>query len=361
MPPRKKAGPKKAVRPADAAPDADKLLGDLRTIIENGRSAVARAVNAGMVLLYWSVGDRIRREILGERRARYGEEIVQTLSAQLTEEYGKGYSRYALSRMIHLSERFPDQRIVAALSQQLGWSHFMEIIPIEDDLKRDFYAEMCRLERWSVRTLRQKIRGMMYERTAIAKRPARVIRADLDALRDEDRLTPDLVFRDPYVLDFLRLPADYQEADVEQAILRELEDFLLELGGDFAFVARQKRMTVDRKDYYLDLLFYHRRLRRLVAVELKLGAFEAGDKGQMELYLRWLKRYEWRDGEEEPIGLLLCAEKTAEHVELMELEASGIRVAEYLTGLPPREALARKLHDAMRLAERRPADRRPAE
>jgi predicted nuclease of restriction endonuclease-like (RecB) superfamily len=212
---------------------------------------------------------------------------------------------------------------------------------------------MCRLERWSVRTLRDKIRGMMYERTAIAKRPAKVIRADPDALRDEDRLTPDLVFRDPYVLDFLRLPSDFRESDLEQAILRELETFLLELGGDFAFVARQKRMTVDRRDYYLDLLFYHRRLRRLVAVELKLGAFEAGDKGQMELYLKWLKKHEWREGEAEPIGLLLCAGKTDEHVELLELEASGIRVGEYLTGLPPRQLLQRKLHDAIRLAEHR--------
>jgi predicted nuclease of restriction endonuclease-like (RecB) superfamily len=193
----------------------------------------------------------------------------------------------------------------------------------------------------------------MYERTAIAKKPANVIRADLDALRDEDRLTPDLVFRDPYVLDFLRLPADFQEADLEQAILRELETFLLELGGDFAFVARQKRMTVDNKDYYLDLLFYHRRLRRLVGVELKLGPFTAADKGQMELYLRWLKRYEWREGEQEPIALILCAGKSDEHVELLELEASGIRVAEYLTGLPPKETLRQRFHDAIRTARRR--------
>jgi predicted nuclease of restriction endonuclease-like (RecB) superfamily len=279
----------------------------------------------------------------------------------LTVEYGPGFSRFSLTRMVQFSERFPDQRIVAALSQQLGWSHFVEIIPFDDDLKRDFYAEMCRIERWSVRTPRDKVRGMMYERTAIAKKPANVIRADLDALRDEDRLTPDLVFRDPYVLDFLRLPADFQEADLEQAILRELETFLLELGGDFAFVARQKRMTVDNKDYYLDLLFYHRRLRRLVGVELKLGPFTAADKGQMELYLRWLKRYEWREGEQEPIALILCAGKSDEHVELLELEASGIRVAEYLTGLPPKEALRRKLHDAIRAATLRLKNRAPAE
>jgi hypothetical protein len=212
MPPRKKSSPGKAVKRVESAPDAGKLLGDLRTIIDAGRGAVAQAVNAGLVLVYWEVGNRIRREILGERRAKYGEEIVGTLSRQLTVEYGNGFGRASLWRMVQFSERFPDQKIVAALSRQLGWSHFHEIVPIEDDLKRDFYAEMCRIERWSVRTFRDKIRGTMYERTAIAKQPAMVIRADLDALGDEDRLTPDLVFRDPYVLDFLRLPADFQEA-----------------------------------------------------------------------------------------------------------------------------------------------------
>jgi len=345
MPAKKKPQPKKAVRSVEAAPNAGKLLGDLRTIID-----------AGLVLVYREVGDRIRREILGERRAKYGEEIVVTLSRQLVAEYGDGFTKSQLQRMIQLAEVYPDRRIVQTLSGQLGWSHFLAIIPIKDDLKRDFYAEMCRIERWSVRTLRDMIRGMMYERTAIAKRPAKVIRADLDALRDEDRLTPDLVFRDPYVLDFLRLPADFQEADLEQAILRELEAFLLELGGDFAFVARQKRMTVDNKDYYLDLLFHHRRLRRLVGLELKLGRFEAADKGQMELYLRWLKKYEWREGEEEPIAPILCAGKSDEHIELLELEASGIRGAEYLTGLPPKAALQQKLHDAIRIAKRRMAN-----
>ena len=353
MPPRKKSLVKKPAKVADATPDPAKLFGDLRTIIETGRGAVAQAVNAGLVLLYWSVGDRIRREILGEKRAKYGEEIVVTVSRQLTQEYGKGFSQRNLFNMIELAEAFPELRILQTLSAKLGWSHFLHLIPMKDDLKRDFYAEMCRLERWSVRTLRDKIRGMMYERTAISRKPEKLIRAELDALRDEDRMTPDLVFRDPYVLDFLHLPPDYQESDVELGILRELESVILELGSDFAFVARQKRMPVDRKDYYLDLLFYHRRLHRLVGVELKMGAFEAADKGQMELYLKWLKKYEWREGEEEPIGLVLCAEKSTEHVELLELEASGIRVAEYMTGLPPRELLERKLRDAIQIAQAR--------
>ena len=209
---------------------------------------------------------------------------------------------------------------------------------------------MCRAERWSTRTLQDQIKRLVYERTAVSKKPEEVIRVELAALRDEDRLTPDLVFRDPYFLDFLGLPQRYRERDLEDAILRELEAFLLELGTDFTFVARQKRITVDYEDFYLDLLFYHRRLRRLVAIDLKLGKFQAADKGQMELYLRWLEEHETHPDEEPPIGLILCAGKSAERVELLQLEAAGIRVAEYLTELPPREMLQRKLHDAILLA-----------
>jgi predicted nuclease of restriction endonuclease-like (RecB) superfamily len=271
----------------------------------------------------------------------------------LTAEYGNGFGRANLFRMIQVAEAFPDEQIVATLSRQLGWSHVVELLPIEDDLKRDFYAEMCRLERWSVRTLRERIAGMLYERTAVAKKPADVARREIDRLRDEDRLTPDLVFRDPYVLDFLKLHDTYSEGDVEQAILRELESFLLELGGDFCFVARQKRITVDNEDYYLDLLFYHRRLRRLVAIDLKLGKFQAADKGQMELYLRWLDEHARHPSEDAPVGLILCAAKSSEHVELLRLESSGIRVAEYMTELPPRPMLEKKLHDAIRAARQR--------
>jgi predicted nuclease of restriction endonuclease-like (RecB) superfamily len=224
---------------------------------------------------------------------------------------------------------------------------------LDDQLKRDFYAEMCRIERWSVRTLRDKIQGMLYERTGISQKPEDLARQEMAALREADRMTPDLVFRDPYLLNFLGLADTYSEKDLEAAILRELEQFLLELGTDFSFVARQKRITVDGEDYYLDLLFYHRRLRRLVAAELKLGRFKAADKGQMELYLNWLDQHDRRPGEESPLGLILCAGKSSEHVKLLQLERSGIRVAEYLTELPPREVLERKLHDAIRAARER--------
>jgi predicted nuclease of restriction endonuclease-like (RecB) superfamily len=252
-----------------------------------------------------------------------------------------------------LSRRCPDQAIVAALSRQLGWSHIVEILPLPDPLQRDFYAEMCRVERWSVRFLRHRIDGMLFERTALSKKPAELVRRELAALREQDKLTPDLIFRDPYFLDFLGLKDTYCEKDLEAAILRELEAFLLELGVGFTFVARQKRITVDGEDHYIDLLFFHRKLRRLVVIDLKLSRFTTADKGQMELYLRWLEKHEVEPGEEAPIGLILCAGKSDEKIELLQLEKTGIRVASYLTELPPRRLLKKTLHAAIRATRAR--------
>jgi len=329
------------------------LLDDLRTLISRAREGVARQVNATLVILYWRIGQRIRHDILKEKRGEYGKQIVATLSQQLTAEFGSGYSRFALSRMILLAEYFSDEKIVATLSQQLGWSHFVEILPLKDAIQRDFYAEMCRVEGWSVRTLREKISSQLYQRTALAKKPTKQIQQELAQLRNQDKLSPDLVFRDPYFLDFLGLKDTYSERDLETAILKDLENFILELGVGFSFVARQKRITVDGEDYYLDLLFYHRKLRRLVAIELKLGKFKAAYKGQMELYLRWLEKHEKESEEEAPIGLILCADKSEEHVELLQLGKSGIRVATYLTELPSRKVLEKKLHEAIAVARER--------
>ena len=338
--------------PAPVLP-ANRLLGDIRTLIESAREQTARAVNSALVGLYWHIGKRIREDVLQSKRAGYGEEIVSALGRQLTEEFGRGFSEKSLRHMMRFAEVFADEEIVSALRRQLSWTHFKELIYLDDRLKRDFYAEMCRIERWSTRTLQHKIGHLLFERTAVAKKPEKLIEQDLAALRDEDRMTPDLVFRDPYVLDFLGLTGQYAEKDMEQAILRELEAFILELGSDFAFVTRQKRMTVDGEDYYLDLLFYHRRLRRLVAIDLKLGKFQAGDKGQMELYLRWLEKYDTQPGEEPPLGLILCADKSEEHVELLQLDRSGIRVAQYLSELPSQKLLEQKLHESIRLARER--------
>ncbi|HEY2343305.1 MAG TPA: PDDEXK nuclease domain-containing protein, partial [Chthoniobacteraceae bacterium] len=330
--------PKKLV-PIKTPAVADNLLADVRELIRSAREGVARAVNSGLVLLYWKIGKRIQDEILHGRRAKYGEEIVSALGRQLTEDFGPGFTRRNLFSMVRFAEVFPDLQIVHALSAQLGWTHLRQIIYLDDPLKRDFYAEMCRVERWSTRTLQAKINGMLFERTAISKKPAKLAAQELEKLRADDQLTPDLVFRDPYFLDFLGLKGAFHEKDLEAAIIRDLEAFLVELGGDFAFLARQKRITVDGEDFYLDLLFYHRGLRRLIAIDLKLGRFAPGDLGQMEFYLRWLKKHETRAGEHEPLGLILCAEKSDERIEVFELEARGIRIAEYFTEQPPKELL----------------------
>ncbi|WP_395742857.1 YhcG family protein [Prosthecobacter sp.] len=342
----------RTLAPKPAAP-ATPLLADLRDLILTAREAVARTVNAGLTLLYWEIGTRIRRDILQEKRAGYGDEILQSLSAKLEAEFGRGFGERNLARMVKCAETFPDPNILTALRTKLGWTHFRQIIYLDDPLQRDFYAEMCRMENWSTRTLEQKIKSMLYERTAISKKPDKLIKQELAALRSEDKLTPDLVFRDPYILDFLGLKDTYAEKDVEAAILREVESFILELGIGFAFLERQKRMQIDSKDYYLDLLFYHRKLKRLVAIDLKLGDFEAADKGQMELYLGWLKSHAREPGEEAPLGMILCAGKNDEHVELLELASSGIHVATYWTQLLPKKQLERKLHQAVVRARQR--------
>jgi predicted nuclease of restriction endonuclease-like (RecB) superfamily len=329
------------------------LLADVRELILQARAGVARTVNSGLTLHYWQVGDRIRREVLREQRAEYGKAIVVSLSRQLEREFGRGYAEKNLRRMVQFAEVFPEREIVVSLIRQLTWTHFIALIPLDKPLQREFYAEMCRVERWSVSALRKKIGGMLYERTALSRKPAKLAALELKRLREEDRLTPDLVFRDPYLLDFLGLKDSYAEKDLETAILREMESFILELGVGFAFLERQKRITVDGEDYYLDLLFYHRHLRRLVAIELKLEEFKPGDKGQMELYLRWLDRYERKADEENPIGLILCAGKRQETVELLDMAQSGIRVSAYWTEALPKKELERKLHSAVRLARAR--------
>ncbi len=319
------------------------LIGDIRSLIEQSRRQIAQTVNSTLVLMNWHIGKRINDEILKNKRADYGEQIVPTVSAQLEAEYGRGFGKRNIFRMIQFAEFFPDKEIVVTLSRQLSWSHFVEILLVKNELARQFYAEMCRIERWSVRTLRERINSMLFERTAISRKPEKLIEQELAALHTDAKLTPDLVFRDPYFLDFLGLQDAYSERDLETAILREIERFLLEMGTGFAFVARQKRIVIDGEDFYIDLLLYHRGLQCLVDVELKIGKFEAAHKGQMELYLRWLDKYERLPNENPPLGLLLCTETKAEQIELLRLTDSGIRIAEYLTELPPLKLLEEKL------------------
>lgn len=323
---------------------AHQLMVDLRQIIDAARSRVAYTANYELTMMYWHIGDRINREVLGNQRAEYGKQIVSTVAAQLQETYGgKGFDAKSIRRMMQFANLFSDTKIVAQLATKLSWSHFVEVLPIKDALQREFYLTMAANELWGRNTLRAKIDGMLYERTAIASKPNELIRTELANLRDNDVMTPDLVFRSPYFLEFTGLKGMYSEKSLEDSLIANLERFIMELGCGFSFVERQKRMIIDGEDFYLDLLFYHRKLHRLIAIDLKLGKFKAQYKGQMELYLRWLEQNEVQPGEESPLGLLLCTEGSSEQIELLQLDKAGIKVAQYLTELPPREILQEQI------------------
>ena len=333
------------------------LLADIKLLIEESKQRVAVTVNAELTLLYWTIGKRINQEILGNERPEYGNQVVKSLSDILTEQYGNGWSIRQLYHCIKVAEVFPDNQIVHTVCAQLSWSHLRLIIAIEDPLKRSFYTQLCVHEKWSVRVFRERIQSMLYERTAISKKPEETIINDLEQLRSQQTISADLVFRDPYFLDFLGLTNAYSEKDLETSIIVELEGFIQEMGSNFAFMARQKRITIDNRDYYIDLLFFHRRLKCLIAIDLKVGEVEAEFKGQMELYLRYLEKYEMVEGESTPIGLILCTGKSEEHIELLQLDKSNIRVADYLTILPSQQLLQEKLHKAVEIAQHKIATR----
>ncbi|TAE66522.1 MAG: DUF1016 domain-containing protein [Bacteroidetes bacterium] len=329
------------------------LFQDISQIIEESQNTIAISINAEMTTRNWQVGKAINNFVLQSQRAEYGKQVVINIAKELSLKFGKTWNDKMLWHCHKFFNIFPDEQIVAALRRELSWTHIKTISYIEESLKRDFYLEMCKLEHWSTRTLQERIKSMLYERTALSKKPDELIKKELQSLKNEQKITPDLIFKDPYFLDFLGLKDTYSEKDLENAILAELQSFLIELGNDFAFLARQKRITIDHTDYYIDLLFYHRRLKCLVVIDLKLGDFEASYKGQMELYLRYLEKYEKVEGENLPIGLILCSGKSEEHIELLDLEKSNIRVAEYLTILPSMELIKEKLHKAILYAKAR--------
>ena len=330
-----------------AEPEVDALYQDIRQRVERARAQVLTQVNQALVLTYWHVGKAIKTRVLQGERAAYGAGVLRQLAERLKRDYGSGFSHSGLTRMAKLFDCLPDEHIVATLSQQLSWSHFVELIKIDDPTRRAFYTELCAQARWSVRTLRERMDGLLFERSAIARQPEAAIRQELAQLGQGAGTSPALFLKDPYLLDFLDLKDGFTERDLEAAILAELERFILELGSDFAFMGRQKRIQVGGHDYYIDLLFFHRRLRRLVLVELKLGEFKPEHKGQVELYLKWLAKHEQQPGENAPIAIILCSDKDAEVVELMDLEKDQIHVAEYWLQLPPQEVLRAKLHRAL--------------
>jgi predicted nuclease of restriction endonuclease-like (RecB) superfamily len=325
----------------------NKLLTDLSQLIEQGKEKIAVQVNSTMTLVYWQIGKRINEDILQNERAEYGKEIIKEIANKLTTRYGRSFAVVNLRRMMQFASVFYDFEIVVPLARQLSWSHFIILIPIESEDKRLFYAQKTIEETWGKRELRHQIERKAYERSEIANVQLPSIEKDIQH-----------TFKDPYFLDFLGLKDGYLENDLESAILKELELFILELGGKFAFVERQKRMIIDGQDFYLDLLFYHRKLKRLVAIELKIGKFKAAYKGQMELYLKWLNKYEKEEGEAFPIGLILCAEASSEQIELLEMHKDGIMVAEYWTDLPPKAQLEAKIHSALVEAKERLERRR---
>ncbi|MGL4734278.1 MAG: PDDEXK nuclease domain-containing protein [Enterovibrio sp.] len=311
------------------------------------------AVNSELTLLYWHIGQRINQAVLGGERADYGKQIVANLAKQLTAQFGRGWSAQQLRHCMKFAECYTDEPIISALRRQLSWTHIKTLIYIDDPLKREFYSQMAMCEHWSTRTLDERIGAMLFERTAISKLPDETIRAELTALRERGLYNEQLLLKDPYLLDFLDLNDRYLEKDLEDAILRDIERFLLEMGTGFTFIARQKRIQIDEDDFYIDLLFYNRKLKRLVAIDLKTEKFKHAHKSQMELYLRWLAKYEQETDEQPPIGIILCSSKKQEQIELLELDKSGIHVAEYLTVLPAIDALKERLHQATQAAKLR--------
>lgn len=329
------------------------FISEISQLIHSSKQRMAVAVNAELTLLYWHIGKRINDYILQGERAEYGQEVVKNLAQSLTEQFGKGWSKRHLNYTMQFATTFPDLEIVHALRAQLSWTHFKQIIHIDDPIKREFYATMAAQERWSTRTLEDRIGSLLFERTAISKKPDETIVQELTLLREKGEYNQSLVLKDPYILDFLELNDRYMEKDLEDAILREIEQFLLELGAGFTFVARQKRIQIDNDDFYIDLLFYNRKLKRLIAIELKTEAFKHAHKSQMELYLAWLAKYEQEADENPPLGIILCTSKKQEQVELLDLKQSDIHIAEYTTVLPSKEVLEQRLHLAVERAKQR--------
>ena len=335
------------------------LFNDVCGIIDNTRRRVAVYVNSEICLTKWYVGKRIKEDVLYNQRAEYGKQIVKNLAVKLTDKYGSGWSDKSLLHCLRVAETFSEDEILSAVRRQFSWTHIKTLCYIKDPLARQFYMEMCRIEHWDTRTLDAKIDAQLYERTAISRKPEEVIKQELDQLKDDNTLNPDLVFRSSYFLDMLGLSDVFSEKDLETAIVSQLQNFICEMGTDFAFLGRQKRITVDAVDYYIDLLFYHRSLRRLVAIDLKLGKFKPEYEGQMLLYLRYLNQNERREGEESPIGLILCSEGNTEHIESLMLDDnSPIKVAQYYTQLPDKKLLAEKLQRAIAIAREHFAERK---
>lgn len=375
-------------RPAPKRIKLPAVLPEIRQLIDVSREHVVSTANLTLVWLYWNIGRLITEDIQRNKRAGYGDQLLRRLAALLTREYGTGYSISNLSDMRrffdgfeilqtvavesrilqpaavksrripppvvadstpelprHGSSEVSDRRlpIEFGIHRHVGWTHYRILLSVQDPIKRRFYFESAATERWSKRELQRQIERALFERVALSRDTRKLTSIERKTGAREVARYED-AFKDPYLLDFLGLKGAYSEKDLESAVIANLQEFLIELGSDFCFIGRQYPMRIDDDDYFLDLLFYHRTLRCLVAIDLKIGPFTAADKGQMDLYLAWLKMHEWREGENEPVGLILCTSKKRQHVELL-LSAGPhkMRVSEYLTKLPDWAVLEERL------------------
>lgn len=348
----------------------ESVLAELVDLLESARRASARAVNAVMTATYWEIGRRIvEYEQGGRNRAAYGQQILQRLSEDLQSQFGRGFGVRNLRQMRGFHLAWSDRRIRQTLSAEfegeadpigtgprsfpLPWSHYVKLLSVENPHARAFYETEALRNGWSVRTLDRQISTLFYERTALSKNKAAMLKKGAKAT-PEDAVTPEEEIKDPFVLEFLGLKDEYSEHDLEEALILHLERFLLELGGDFTFVGRQRALRVGDSWYKVDLLFFHRRLRCLVVIDLKLGAFTHADAGQMHLYLNYAREHWTHPDENPPVGLILCAKKDAD-VARYALDGlpNKVLAAEYRTTLPDEELLTAELERTRRALEHR--------
>lgn len=340
-------------------------------VLDAARHAAARSVNALMTASYWEIGRRIvEAEQKGRRRAGYGEQLIERLSADLTARFGRGFSRQNLQQMRSFFLTWPICQTVSGESSQalvarvpprrmdelaqvftLPWSAYVRLLSVKDDHARQFYETEALRGGWSVRQLDRQVNSQFYERTALSRNKAAMLVKGAEP-RPEDAVTPEEAIKDPYVLEFLDLKDEYSESDLEQALIRRLEDFLLELGDGFSFVGRQRRLRIDQTWYRVDLLLFHRRLRCLVIIDLKLGALNHADVGQMHLYCNYAKEHWTLADENPPVGLILCADK-GHALARYALEGlpSKVMAANYRMVLPDAEVLQKELENTRRLIE----------
>jgi predicted nuclease of restriction endonuclease-like (RecB) superfamily len=340
------------------------ILGDISHVIETARGVTVRSINAAMTAAYWLIGEQIVEfEQKGEKRAAYGEELLERLSVDLGKRYGRGFGVVNLSQMKRfyllwqkknfqtlseeslkggqISEKLPFKHI--ARQFPLPWSAYVRLIVIKNDFARKFYESEALRGGWSVRQLDRQINSQFYERTALSKNKAAMLSAAQKEAR-KDLVMPEEEIKDPLVLEFLGLKDEYSEMEMEEALIKHLESFLLELGGDFCFVGRQKRLRIGDEWYRVDLIFYNRRLKCLVIIDLKLGRFTHADAGQMHLYLNYAREHWMKEGENPPVGLILCALKD-ESVARYALEGlpNKVMASEYRMALPDEKALANEI------------------